>query len=659
MKRLNRHYLKTGFFITVLLAFCALCAQAQSAKYQTKKDSLLKAITLNMEDTGHVKALLTLSTIYRRTDFDSALYFAQEAQKLAKKIDFRSGIASSHNRMANVWSKRSEFDSAKMHYEKALTYFEEEQDSLNMSRTINNIGLMLRYMDLHTESLEYFFESLEIKKEIDAPPISLSAAYQNIGITFSIMKEHESALKYFEMSLNESLMIGDSSSYYRGLMNISALYRDMGDYQKTIDTLNKAYSYIKRKGSKNWVGNCLYNLGISHILFGDTMAGINSFKEAEQLYAELGIVQRQIACMHRLGRVYVQLNQLDLAQQYAEEGLTLDPGALSAFQKQTLNEILADVYEEKGLYQKALKHLKVASHIRDSVAKEESRVKIVALQKKFDKESEQRQIAELSAETEATKRIVRRKEFVNYILWGIVVIILVIALMLFRLNRNKQMMNAALREKNQIVEHSLEEKDVLMREIHHRVQNNLQFVSSLLNMQGRQVDDEQTLEILKSCKQRIQSMALIHQKLYQEDSLKGIRIENYIQNLVDSLQTSYSVDKERIQTHLDVEPLQIDINTAISLGLILSELITNAYKYAFPENEKGEINIELHSDNSALIASVRDNGKGMDVNGEAKDSGSFGLKLVNSLAKKLKGELEFKNQDGTEAVLRIPNFFDQ
>lgn len=639
------------------MCLSAFGLSAQSQKNRTKLDSLLKVAQSADADTQQVKVLLTISSIYRKFNFDSSLIFAYKAQDMAKKIEFQRGYAGSYTRIANVYSSRSKYDTAQLNYQKALAIYEEQNDSLNMSRTMNNIGLMLRYMDLHTESLDYFFKSLEIKKKIKAPAKSLGAAYQNIGITFAIMLEHESAAKYMEQGVQTFLQDGDSSNYYNSLLNVSALYREMGDYKKTIDTLNKAYKYIQRKGPKNWLGNCLYNLGISQVLYGDTVQALSSFNQAYKLYREMGIVQRQIACTHRLARVHEELGNLDSALLYAKSGLQLDTAALTAFQNQTLNEILADVYEAKGNFKLAIKHHKIAAHVRDSVAKEESRLKIVTLQEKFENESAQRELAELSAKTEAAERQARRKEFVNYILWGLVAVILIIAIMLYRLNVNKQMVNATLQEKNEIVEHSLREKDVLMREIHHRVQNNLQFVSSLLNMQSRQVTDEQTLEILKSCKQRIQSMALIHQKLYQEDSLKGIRIENYVQNLVESLQTSYSVDQSKIKTQLDVEPLEIDINSAISLGLILSELITNSYKYAFPDESEGEIRISLQQNGQDLLTLVSDNGVGIPDQYWDKESSSFGLKLVKSLAKKLKAELDFSSVQGTQVELKMVNFF--
>jgi two-component sensor histidine kinase len=280
------------------------------------------------------------------------------------------------------------------------------------------------------------------------------------------------------------------------------------------------------------------------------------------------------------------------------------------------------------------------------------------MQKKYDDEANKRAIAELSVENAKIEQKARRRDVINYALVGLLILVLGLALILYRMYSLKQLSNQALLEKNKVVEHSLDEKDVLLREIHHRVQNNLQFVSSLLNLQSRRISDAKTQEVLKSCKQRIQSMALIHQKLYQEESLSGIDIGNYTRNLIDSLQASYSIDPDKIKTEVNVERMALDINTAISIGLILSELITNSFKYAFSNQDKGLLEVSLFEEGDELIMQVEDNGVGLPEDFDVDRTESFGLKLVHSLAKKLKAAVKVNSGKlgGTRVELRIKSY---
>ena len=191
----------------------------------------------------------------------------------------------------------------------------------------------------------------------------------------------------------------------------------------------------------------------------------------------------------------------------------------------------------------------------------------------------------------------------------IISLLLLVVLTFFAISKTRD--HNILLEKNRIIDQSLREKEVLLKEIHHRVKNNLQVVSSLLSLQARSLKGEEALEALAKGKDRVRSMALIHQNLYQEDHLTAVNSKDYIDRLCRSLLNSYSIDDGKIKLVTEIEPLLLDIDTVIPLGLILNELITNAIKYAFKPDEVGEISISLMKSNDALELVVTDNGVGM------------------------------------------------
>jgi PAS domain S-box-containing protein len=196
---------------------------------------------------------------------------------------------------------------------------------------------------------------------------------------------------------------------------------------------------------------------------------------------------------------------------------------------------------------------------------------------------------------------------------------------------------------------SLLEKETLLKEIHHRVKNNLQVISSLLRLQSRQIRDKQALELFQDSQNRVQAIALIHELLYKSPNLSGINVQDYIQTLVGNLCRAYHTHQRAITFNLNVEPVELTIDTAIPCGLIINELVSNTLKHAFPENRGGEICVHLlHSDPDHFILSISDNGIGLDSDFDLLNTSSLGLQLVYRLTKQLEGGIEVNQEQGTE-----------
>lgn len=195
---------------------------------------------------------------------------------------------------------------------------------------------------------------------------------------------------------------------------------------------------------------------------------------------------------------------------------------------------------------------------------------------------------------------------------------------------------------------SLKEKEVLLKEIHHRVKNNLQVISSLLKLQSAYIKDEQALGLFIDSYNRVKSMALIHEKLYQSSTLAKINAYDYINNLADNLFRSYSVSSASVELNMEIDRIELDIDTAIPCGLIINELVSNSLKYAFSGRTKGEININfLQQSNNNITLSVSDNGVGLPPDFDIEKVNSLGLQLVYNLTNQLDGELEIKCDSGT------------
>ena len=203
---------------------------------------------------------------------------------------------------------------------------------------------------------------------------------------------------------------------------------------------------------------------------------------------------------------------------------------------------------------------------------------------------------------------------------------------------------------------SLKEKEVLLKEIHHRVKNNLQIVSSLLQMQSRRTQDEDVALVLQDSQNRIASIALVHEKLYRSENLAKIDFAQYVPDLITHLFDSYNISSSRVRISYQVEDIALAIDTAIPCGLILNELVSNALKYAFPENSQGKIQIEFkrNSDDSLTLL-VRDNGVGIPKSFDIETTTSLGLTLVLGLVDQIDGILDLNCDSGTEFTITFSN----
>lgn len=213
-----------------------------------------------------------------------------------------------------------------------------------------------------------------------------------------------------------------------------------------------------------------------------------------------------------------------------------------------------------------------------------------------------------------------------------------------------------LSQSNTMLEDSLHEKEVLLTEIHHRVKNNLQVISSLLRMQSRHIKDKQALKMFVNSEHRVKAMALIHEKLYMSEDVAHIDFSQYIQSLVRDLFETYQVSIQDIRLVIDAADFPLELNQAIPCGLIINELVANALKHAFPDGRKGTIQVHLgHSSEGKSVLIVRDNGIGFPHDLEFRTTRSMGLNLIKTLVKQMRGVTDLKSDDGAEFKITFPS----
>jgi two-component sensor histidine kinase len=229
---------------------------------------------------------------------------------------------------------------------------------------------------------------------------------------------------------------------------------------------------------------------------------------------------------------------------------------------------------------------------------------------------------------------------------------LIIAALLYRQSRFIKKSNILVTNKNELLQHLLTEKEWLLKEVHHRVKNNLHTVICLLESQARYLEED-ALRAIENSQHRIYAMSLIHQKLYQSDNIGNIDMSVYLKELCSYLADSFG-NPNHVKVQLMVENVYLNLSQAIPLGLIINEAITNSFKYAFPDKSRGTIILELKKIDDHIAVVIADNGIGMGPIDQAAASKSLGLELMRGLIADLEGEIHFDTDGGTRITLLFP-----
>lgn len=206
---------------------------------------------------------------------------------------------------------------------------------------------------------------------------------------------------------------------------------------------------------------------------------------------------------------------------------------------------------------------------------------------------------------------------------------------------------------NQIIQ-SLEEKQVLLKEIHHRVKNNMAVISGLLELQAMKISDDRLRGLLKQSQLRVSSMAMVHEKLYQTENFSDISFDEYIQELVNTIKKTVDISTNKISIEFNLEPIGMNINQAIPTALIINELVVNSYKHAFEDGESGRIGIAIAQNNGQVQVIVDDNGKGLSEDFDIKSQNSLGTNLIKTLANQLNAEMSYHSENGTRFDMSFP-----
>lgn len=551
-------------------------------------------------------------------------------------------------------SRQAHFDSALYYYREAEVLYEAADTRKRLMFVYNNASGAYLATGNTPKALEYLQKSVRLSEEFDIK-LGIGGGLNNIAMVHMMQEDYEQAISYSQQSLVIAEEMLDSALMARAYNTISAANRELGELHAALENGQKSLQIRKSIGDKPGVASSQLRIGLLYLEQKELKTAETFLNQSLRIWQEIGEQKGLTESQQALGELALERGQYQYAVSLCQQAYA------SATEHDFAEEIegschcLARAYEGLGNYASALQFQKAYMAARDSVINEKQTRQITRMEMQYEFDGEKEKIAVAQQLTEAQfERKIQRQRLIGFTGLGALVAGLIILALLWRSYRIKQRANTLLSQQKATIQQALDEREVLLKEIHHRVKNNLQVVSSLLGLQSRTIEDPAALDAIEEGRNRVRAMALIHQNLYQEENLIGVDLPDYIEKLTSNLMDSYRVNQNHIQLLRDIAPISLDVDVLIPLGLILNELISNALKYAFPTQEEGEIEISIQHVNPGLQVIVRDNGAGLPQDFDIEKTNSLGFKLVKSFVRKIAGKLEINSDKGTYICMWLP-----
>jgi two-component sensor histidine kinase len=597
-----------------------------------KLDSIQLVLSQTNNDTLKMSAFRDLHFYYSEMNRDTALYFAEQQLRLSQKLNQKLWEASAYESIGYVTQIEGDYPKAYEALSNALKIAEDAKSEMNnwhvkkfakdgdpyKARYYNltAIHILFAFLNIGTGNNQKAFESFQkgIKTaETVEDNVGLIAAYANFGNTCRQFNKLDSAII---------------------LTNKALAYLNASD----LNTSNPPYYNFEK-------GNCLNTMGLIYSQKGDFVTAKKYLKEAEKLCQDENSRDALVNIYISMADVFRKNNQLDSSLYYAQKSLHTAQLLGTSGAINNAYSTITETYKAQGNIVSAFKYLQLSKLLNDSL--NHSRQEKV---NQYQNINFNEQIRLLAVEKD---NLQLQSNIRMYAMLAGISVVMLIAFILYRNNRIRtkvnqklEMLNLDLAHKNTLLDQRNAQNELLLKEIHHRVKNNLEVVSSLLALQSAQIDDPNIQDAMLASQNRVQSMGILHQKLYQGEHLAFIEMKHYFMNLSENILDSYNAS-ERVSVEYPMHELELDVDTAVPVGLIVNELLTNALKYAFTQGHKGRVSLSLEDmGKDVLKLRIADNGIGKSLSIKPQGTG-FGTQLVALLTKQLDGTIEQDVENGT------------
>ena len=616
------------------------------------------------------EAYFEMHRYYReRSQLKKADSLNRAAFHMAKKAKDSSWMFTCEYTRTAVFFMQHQIDSASMSIEKAEALIHTVERDISKAHHYQLKALYFGMIGRPEKKLEQHLAALQIYKKENAYRF-IPTAYDNIGVSYAKSGKFEEALEHFEKGLALNKKYNYRRKVLSSSMNVALVHVDMGNYDKGIPFLKELLPLATELNDSSALAMIYNNIGYAYGKLEQQDLAMKYYYRSLKMEEEMGDIEGYVYSAVNIADSYFKKGNYNSANLFLDKALPKAKGIKIHKKIQEIYHLQGQVDSANGNFKESLEHFKQASALHDSLVNARDVEKLQELQTRYETLEKEKEIENLNTLNKANELALLQNRYQNYALLGALLLALVVGFGLYSRYKIKAKLNTQLTEKNEEIkeknqhltekslelENALAEREVLIKEIHHRVKNNLQLIMSMLNLQGEHAKNKEINTFLSRSQARIASMALVHQTLYQSKSSGTIDFKKYLEELIEAIYQSFDFKTTKILYRVSCESHYLDIDRAITIGIIINELVFNSFKHAFIEKESGNLDIIVTKKENAILVEVNDNGIGMPNPMKPLKSESFGLKLTQLLVQQLEGTLNINsNTKGTAITVTIPN----
>lgn len=619
--------------------------------------SYLEAAQKNEDPLRAIFAYHFIGTGYLLAgELEEALIYHERGLELSRAQKDFSREAEALADLGIVYSAKGELETSLKYQKKCLNVSKQHDLKVSWARALINIGEIQELRGDYKASLSSFEEALELCLTHNYTGF-YPAIYAKLGDVNLTIKEYATAEKYFQLSKKWSIKVSNTGKHIQALEKLGQLDQELNQDEKALQHYSDAIQLAVGGKLHVHLARIKYRIASIETKRNELAKARTNIEESIHLFQQNKAIGDLDNAYILSGEIYYKEGDLVKSKIHLEKGYEL------AQKSNDMKALLAGRYYLYQLHKKlgnntlSLHYYEQYNQLKDLKRDDEEVKKLLKMELNREYRDHQitdsinkaREIEALENKHHRDKERQENKAIAAYTGLGILSLLLAIAGYLFVQKRKN---NRMLKEKNEVIEKALKDKGILLKEVHHRVKNNMQVVSSLLHLKSKSTSDLGAKEALLDSQLRIKSMEIAHQKMYQNDNYDEINITDYCQEILSLL-----IDRRtKSQGIFEVqgEALFIDVEKAQAIGFIIYELITNSLKYAWDDAAKKSIVIQITSDLGNVQLQYNDNGKGLPLGFKPELAKSFGLKMINSMVQRqIMGTLETESNNGAQFIIRF------
>jgi two-component system, sensor histidine kinase PdtaS len=629
--------------------------------------------------------------------YDQALENHKKSIEMFRTDGFTNELAEAYNKIGLVYFYIAEYAEAVAYLNRSIEDYRARSDTANLARVLNNIGLVHDAKGDYAKSTRYLIESLQLSQNfrqlrdqqnrtygkgmihenefinrqileerlerierVSESAEKLANLCVEAAEIYFVLKEYNSALSYYRRASDIYSELDEQVLLAHCLRDQAECYVELADIGTALEVFHQSESIYLSEGNYIRLAAVVGQLGETNYKLGNVEESIFHYKRLIALDDSLGHRAALSKIKVTLAGILLQQGKKQEALSYAQSGYEIAKEIGSLTRVETSARQLYHCYKALGVMSTALSYLEESTSLKQKFGDELTHREIAELQIQYESEEKQKAIDQLNEVSQLQSNVVvLQKQLLLLMGGGFAAFAVILVVMRNRLIKIRELKsgieekNAHIEAQNFKLEKRGRERELLIGEIHHRVKNNLQVVSSMLRLQQRKVKNVVAKEALFAGQTRVQAMSLLHQRLYQHGSYGKIPIADYVSDVCKHLARVYNLDKQKLESSFEADNVSIEIDTAVTIGLMVNEVYSNIFKHAYPFVDILKLHSEIRRENG-LIIRITDNGPGFAEKVDFEEGG-FGLKLIDMLAAELGGEAIFTSAPakGLTVTIRI------